>query len=463
MYRVLLVDDEENAIKSLQLSVPWAQLNLTVSATAQSAQEAFSLLHRLQIDIIVTDICMPDIDGLSLCAQLLAEDARLQVIVVSGFAEFAYAKKCIDMGVKGYCLKPIETSEMMMCLNQSILALDRIENVLQEDFVNSLEMQDTPAMCHYLQTHGLSAEHYFTAVSIGSPTAFMLTQNVVSVRLGKTIFAYFCDAPIRFSTEEIFSDSDIIYGIGMCENACSCSGFKNNVSHCMICAYQFFITGTSGIWNNVPDYFGKKIVTELTSYLHHNNMEQFIELLQSIAVRNRNQMFNVNSAYSLYNTVLALPEMEEYSGDLSFYSFGQLVAEYGTFRNMLKKLIMMLSESGGTQDTSSASPAVILTVLQYINANYAKDISLQTMADEIHLNRNYIGQLFKREIGYSYSKYLTELRVQKAKEMLLRSDLQIADVCDATGFNDYFYFIKVFKKETGCTPSQFRNHSNDTL
>ncbi len=96
-----------------------------------------------------------------------------------------------------------------------------------------------------------------------------------------------------------------------------------------------------------------------------------------------------------------------------------------------------------------------MKIIKYLNENYEKDVSLKKLSGLFHLNSSYVSFLIKNETGLTYSQYLTELRIGKAKELLTTTDLSLAEISEAVGFNDYFYFIKKFKKVVGVTPGHF--------
>lgn len=459
MYNVLLVDDEPNVLKSLQLSLPWQELGLVPVATASSAAQALQLLQSQKIDIVISDICMPDMDGLSLCRQLLQNDSHLQVIIISGFAEFSYAQQAIALGVKGYCLKPIDVNELSASLRSAVLALQKLDNTGQEDFIDSIYTKDERSIADFLSRHNICSDQFYMAISTGTETPFLSESSSATVKLGTNTYLYLSSAPysdIRLAPPD---SSHALWGVGYAIQPCSTASFATAFNHCVICSYQYFITGQSGVYTSFSDIAGKELIKELTYYLHQNNSAKFLELLQSILTRKKSNFFSVTSAYLLYNSVLATPELRDYADDMTFYSFEPMVTKYGTFHNMLKTLIALLHEHPQEDAANPASSSAILQILSYLNTNYAKDISLQSLSDEIHLSKNYISHLFKKETGFSYSGYLEELRIRKSKELLRNSDLPIAKICESTGFNDYFYFIKVFKKVVGCTPNQYRTDS----
>ena len=92
----------------------------------------------------------------------------------------------------------------------------------------------------------------------------------------------------------------------------------------------------------------------------------------------------------------------------------------------------------------------------------SEDISLSVLAEEFHLSAQYISQLFKSEIGVNFLAYLTNIRMERAKKLLLSTALSIGEISEQLGFGDYRVFTKVFKKSEGVTPSQYRRDFLET-
>ena len=95
-------------------------------------------------------------------------------------------------------------------------------------------------------------------------------------------------------------------------------------------------------------------------------------------------------------------------------------------------------------------------ITRYLQEHLSEEISLSVLADEFHLNPQYISQLFKNEIGVGFLVYLTNVRMEKAKKLLVSTALSVGNVAEQCGYSDYRVFTKVFKKTEGITPSQFR-------
>lgn len=105
---------------------------------------------------------------------------------------------------------------------------------------------------------------------------------------------------------------------------------------------------------------------------------------------------------------------------------------------------------------SGKSNKIIKEAAEYISAHFAEDLSLSILSEQLHLNPAYLSMLFKQITGHAFKEYLNQVRVEEAKRLLMDTDYSIIDIAVACGFTNQSYFTKVFKKETGMTPKQFR-------
>ena len=129
--------------------------------------------------------------------------------------------------------------------------------------------------------------------------------------------------------------------------------------------------------------------------------------------------------------------------------------EFGSCIDNLKISIYRNKENAET-DCEKTEERVISSITRYMQEHISEEISLSVLADEFHLNSQYISQLFKNEIGVGFLAYLTNIRIEKAKKLLLSTSLSVTEIAEHTGYSDYRVFTKVFKKTEGITPSQFR-------
>lgn len=129
--------------------------------------------------------------------------------------------------------------------------------------------------------------------------------------------------------------------------------------------------------------------------------------------------------------------------------------EFGTCIDNLK--ISLYEQSlTSTQDSEEQEERVITGITRYLQEHVSEEISLSILSEKFHLNAQYISQLFKNEIGVGFLAYLTNIRMEKAKKLLLSTDSSISDIAEQVGYGDYRVFTKVFKKIEGMTPTQYK-------
>ncbi|MCM1135745.1 MAG: response regulator [Clostridium sp.] len=129
-------------------------------------------------------------------------------------------------------------------------------------------------------------------------------------------------------------------------------------------------------------------------------------------------------------------------------------AEFGKVIESIKlKLIQNKCEN-----TEDREDKLVFQLAGWLSKHLAEDISLQSMAEEFHMNSSYISQLFKNELGMKYHDYLTKLRMDRAKTLLASTGKSISEISGEVGFRDYRVFTKVFKSVEGESPSVFRNN-----
>lgn len=129
---------------------------------------------------------------------------------------------------------------------------------------------------------------------------------------------------------------------------------------------------------------------------------------------------------------------------------------YEEFGSCIDQLKISLYNNEVKEKPVVKKERVITGITKYMQEHLSEDVSLHILSEEFHLNSQYISQLFKNEIGVNYLTYLTNIRMEHAKKLLLSTSLSIAEVSEQSGYGDYRVFTKVFKKSEGITPSQYR-------
>lgn len=131
---------------------------------------------------------------------------------------------------------------------------------------------------------------------------------------------------------------------------------------------------------------------------------------------------------------------------------------YDEFGVSIDNLKISIFENKKIEQTGEEGEQTIVGIVRYMQEHLKEEISLNVLADEFHLSAQYISQLFKNEIGVNFLAYLTNIRMEQAKKLLLSSDDTVAEIAEKSGYADYRVFTKAFKKAEGVTPSQYRRN-----
>ena len=144
LYRIMLVDDEEEVRKAMIRQMDWEQLGFTVAGDAENGRDALEKLEQLEPDVVMTDIRMPYMDGLALTARIREKYPSVKILIFSGYDDFEYAQQAIKLHVTEYILKPVNSQELAEILQRIRISLDeeieqrRNINTLRENYLGSL-------------------------------------------------------------------------------------------------------------------------------------------------------------------------------------------------------------------------------------------------------------------------------------------------------------------------------------
>ena len=176
-----------------------------------------------------------------------------------------------------------------------------------------------------------------------------------------------------------------------------------------------------------------------------------LKVIQLSRIKHPNTAFVIVSGYddfSYCREALRLQITDYILKPVNYEEFGSCID------NM--KISLFERRVSAAEEPEKQEERTITGLTRYLQEHLAEEISLSVLAEQFHLNPQYISQLFKSEIGVNFLAYLTNIRMEKAKKLLLTTSLSIAEVAEQSGYGDYRVFTKVFKKSEGVTPSQYR-------
>ena len=203
-------------------------------------------------------------------------------------------------------------------------------------------------------------------------------------------------------------------------------------------------------------------INAIVELINDSSTENWEEELQRIQLLLKKANYNLSEykeeSYKLTMAASAAfyEKWKQYEHDFNFPLFNN-IEELQTIEEVDEYVFLILQrifEKISVRKIGS-SHRVITQILDYINQNYSQDFGLNEMAEMVHMNHAYLSILFKDEVGISFVRYLTQIRMAHAKELLLKGE-KVQDVSVAVGYNNYRYFCNIFKKEEGVTPMQFK-------
>ena len=169
MEKLLIVDDEEWIVEGLKLQIPWEEYEIELTRTAQNGREAIEILEKENPSIVLTDIRMPLMDGLELANYVYTQKKECELIIISGYADFEYAKKAIAYGVSAYLTKPVIREELAEAI-QEILGKLRLKREQKHKLDQLKDMEEYSELSQYylLENQGQEKQtdnsRYITAV-----------------------------------------------------------------------------------------------------------------------------------------------------------------------------------------------------------------------------------------------------------------------------------------------------------
>lgn len=503
MKRVMLVEDEEFILQGILCIVDWADINMEVAYTAHNGKEALEKFREDPVDIIVTDVEMPLMDGLDLIREIRKENTRTRCLILSGYDEFEYARTALSLDVEEYILKPINDEMLREALLKASRRLDDM------DMKQAANMEEKIGWAQFLKG-ALKAEEVQSFVQ-------MLPQIEIPERIFPALMKIDLESvgeqegitPVliefRNRTEKIrpiYLKTDILLIL-----------FYGNADTQMQEAERIFaeiqnrIESGSGIltflaagnpissYEELPESYqrmnhllryrittgwGRGVseesiarkepggITIDLAYLRKKILEkdqdgalQYIEELFIGLVESGSDIDEVYQ--NALKVVLLLQDIKsEYkiSGSKTVRSLTEIfdhiyrAEDIAGMRTVLVLEISAVIMALHTED-SHYTP-VIREILSYIQENYREDLSLKVLSYKYHMNASYLGQIFQKEVGCPFNKYLSNIKNEKAKDMILNTNMKINDIAKEVGYLDTSYFYRKFKQCYGVSPASLR-------
>jgi len=481
MFKVLLVDDEPWALLGLVNAFDWTGSGYEIVFQTDNPVKALDAIKRLKPDVVVTDICMNPLDGIALIENVRKDGLDTEFVIVSGYDYFEYAKEAIRHGAFHYLLKPLDLLEVNNVflkladhLKKKKKQLEMIENlVFLENFPHNADF-----IARYLRDNGMEQKYnYYQAVvshADGQYDHSLLDfpdKTVhLSVNLGGNKFVYLInsDSDIKNWALSAWSErgglKDVNIGISTVCSSIDKIGLKYREAD--IAACSCFVSGEPGI-----SFYMKKSVSDINVFVNRimsviksqdgNSVKKLFNDIKTTFAENRYGIEEVTFFYNQFVSHISYKYSDTLlRTDLEFQTYEQLFRRFMDFNDVLEYLAYILDEiNEQTPKLESVTNETFMKLIKYVEANYNKTLFLNDLSRKFNINTTYICDLFKKHMGLTFTEYLTQLRLNKAAEMLAETDYSIVQIADEVGYGDYCYFSKVFKEHFKMTPSGYRKQN----
>lgn len=525
--KLVLVEDEEIIREGILGSIDWRALGIEVAGQAEDGEQAEALIDRTRPDIVVSDIRVPFVDGLTLAERVTRKYPGTAIVIISGFDDFAYAQRALKMGVEDYVLKPIDLPAFTQVLQKVRAKLEKRARearemeelrsgaarsqlilrgrLLRDLIAGRLSDEEAARRLPHLFTPG----KWFTVMMVGLDEADRAVSSPedrsrLERSLEETLQALAsrgmllleeaggeftlggadrdrellsrqvasAERAIRRSASA-FPAGSVTVGIGgMHEGIAGLKVSHREAAEAAACRYILGPGRTIGraeverltgggtaprLFHDAELVWAVKLGDRRAL---HENLARLLQELSRAGDRAANYLqLHVASIFlgcldavvdegGVVEEVFADP-MAVYNGILS----------EGTAAGALETLEGILGEIASYLETdrSGGQRHLIEKAKRYIRRNFGRsDLGLEEVAEFVHLSPSYFSSVFSGAEGRSFIDYLSDLRIQRAMDLLLRSPYHAGEIADMVGYASPTYFSSAFKKNTGLSPGEFR-------
>lgn len=515
MYKAIVVDDEVMIRKGICNVIPWEKLKIDTVKMASSGIEALKVMEEETFDIMITDICMTEMDGLSLVKKINSLNPKLKIIVLTGYDNFEYAQKCCKMQVEDYILKPVDEIELENTIERLVTDLENEEIISHHQKINSriqglaeqlkLEQIMQNMFHERMKIDEIEKALYDYSYNMGEILQIALVCPVIDDNLTWKQHFELLNLSIKNTCIELFDSKK--EGIT----------FEDKNKNIVIAAFvregledvtdriQYLIDYLKNEYDINPQIVLGSVVygfnkinisyNDACNLLNSKSMydgiiekepierrlmlfNEQVQALRNIMIDNIDNIENVMEAYEAYAEAIGTYNLSTSLVKKTCFDIGggvyfSYITEKGEVAdNKLNSLLISL-QNCNRDDAVKITRDFILQMLQtdtgesheiirkaklYIKEHLNEEISVYSIAEILYLTPSYFSKLFKHSTGEGCNSYIIRKRIEKAKSLLETTSMKTGKIAALVGYKDTNYFSLAFKKQTGMSPTEFREN-----
>ena len=519
MYKLVIIDDEKIICNFLKRLIAWDELGLSFAGMAHDGDSALDLIRETDPDIVIIDIRIPGMDGIEVIEEAQKLSAKTRFLVVSGYQEFDYARQACFLNVANYLVKPIDEEELnaslrQICEEKNAALIGREEmrsmkqtisdqrahilRIMLEDMKSG--RADKEKRIGALQSQGLVFDRkWYSVLIIKFDIRYeMLEQCRTIIEYVRHLFEGTEDTPVRYSCVEEGSRLAVIIGheeetvSGLMEKIIIANEYVKTYQYCSV---SFGLCCGADTPEQFPARYYEAYSASELRRLRYNNVVRYDRTLPRIDYF-RTYEKRIPEAVERAVSQGDFGHLQKFLDD-SYNMLAEKHAEY-CYPSFLIRVFEgfrdIISESCRSEFEKSIDRLIwsadneakmykirhvlevsfreifgkyltrklkeenyhITQAQNYIEKHYMEEISMQSVADIVHLHPVYFSNLFKNVTGMNYLDYLQKIRIDHARKKLISSSATIEQIANEVGYQDKRHFSRIFKRIVGMNPGTYR-------
>lgn len=511
--QIVIVDDEQAIRERLVGLKEWEQIGCTVVGEAGNGSEALKVVSACKPDLIITDIRMPVMDGIQFAESVRTLYPSVQIIFISAYGDFVYAKQAMKLGAVDFITKPIAVGELVdtvELLRQGIHRADRDGDLYQENMIRLLlsgkwhelnaeeNMKLQPLRDRRAVLLSVEIDNLDVSDAVTNPFSLLTLKETVCDTMARHPYPYWTYVSqkglyvILFEPDDA-DERDMKAGslnvardlIARCKTA-----FRHSVSIGVSSVLQAVTELRQGMQQieECRDYrmlLGEgSIITSdsLSGIVRHGSLRaDAVETAELMGYLRKGEKERIPPFFrAVYRDILsnglkkihvqryALDLMERAEQVMLESGMGtrkeeqiedrKKILSYDTLSELMKFLETRLSDVADRLAAYSeqSGSGWLKKMMTYLDTHYREEITLVSLSKHLHMNHSYLCRLIKKETGTNFRELLWQVRIEKAKKLLAESETKAFEVAYMVGFKDPSHFSQLFKRIVGVTPTEFR-------
>ncbi|MDY2840123.1 MAG: response regulator [Treponema sp.] len=470
MIQIVVADDEKliragiSKILKTSISIPLDILE------AKNGAEALEIIKNEQPQVLITDIRMPIMDGVELMKNVSKLENKPNMIVLSGFDDFIYAKSAIENGAHSYILKPVDKKELVTAVEQAISEFKQTEKKKTEETLKNIITEGRIDKTTEISDSDFKNGYYCLNI-VGPQCKNAIVQaldsvNYYSLESKKNFESLLIPREAEYLIESDFSLSQ--YNIGISAGSSNISSLRFYKKQAFQALLQVFFEHKKGIYHfgteNTEDFSALNDKFErCCAKLPLAQPEEIQkEITNLFTFESDSAKKNADKLYFLYSKItenLFSRYASVSDKDLYLHLKGIMIeniVQFNTIEEWLKNVIdyaIYLSELLKKDNTEYP---FIDEALVYVKENFTKNINMAMVANHVSINYTWFSEKFKEHMGMNFNEYLKRLRIEEACRLLEKDCYKVYEVSERSGFGDVKYFMKIFKEATGLSPTEWK-------